>query len=105
MRNCSFAMFLSSICLHLTAIAGASACDGTELLQHVTLGGSQSQSLRPKLERKSSLMQHWRPPTNRTEAGLHDLAEHLRRAKGECLRSSVECLPALKQAGGSDTTN
>lgn len=104
MRNsCSFAMFFSSISLHCLIFAGASAsCDRTELLQHVTRqGGSQ----RPLISRSKSLVQrvtgghskHRRPPTNRTEAGLREVAEYLRRAKGECLRSSVECLPALKQ--------
>eukprot|EP00435_Cladocopium_sp_Y103_P039332 s1111_g10.t1 len=52
------------------------------LLQHVTFGRSKRSR---------------RPPTNRTEAGLRDVVEYLRRAKGECLQSSVECLPALKQ--------
>jgi hypothetical protein len=109
MRNsCSFAMFFSSISLHCLIFAGASAsCDRTELLQHVTRqGGSQ----RPPISRSKSLVQrvtgghskHRRPPTNRTEAGLREVAEYLRRAKGECLRSSVECLPALKQVGGQD---
>lgn len=110
MRNLrSFAMLFSSISLHFLLIfadasASPAACDSTELLQHVTL--ARSQHSRPRTNRTEALLQHVtfgrskrsrRPPTNRTEAGLRDVVEYLRRAKGECLQSSVECLPALKQ--------
>jgi len=77
LNSCSFAIFCSSISLPLIA---AASCDRSELLQHALGAAAQR-----------------RPATNRTAAGLRDVAEHLRRAKRQCLRSSVECLPALKQ--------
>ena len=80
LNSCSFAIFCSSISLPLIA---AASCDRSELLQHALGAAAQR-----------------RPATNRTAAGLRDVAEHLRRAKRQCLRSSVECLPALKQVGG-----
>lgn len=70
--------------MHLHAASESCEGDSNELLQGRVEGHAS-------LNLKSSL------PPDRTPEGLKDLASRLLDAKMECLRSTIDCIPALKQ--------
>mmetsp|Transcript_37112 Transcript_37112/g.75809 ORF Transcript_37112/g.75809 Transcript_37112/m.75809 type:complete len:384 (-) Transcript_37112:49-1200(-) len=64
----------------VSAVCGNDGCDGSQLMQS---GFGKTTKIQGGPDRRPE--------------GLKDLADRLVQAKQECLKSSVECLPALKQ--------
>lgn len=69
--------------LLVRAATTSASCDTVQLLQQAMV--------------HQELNLYERPPTNRSDAGLKDLALQLLHAKEECLSCSLDCLAALKQ--------
>lgn len=70
--------------MHLHAASESCEGDSTELLQG-------------RVEGHASLNLKASQPPDRSPEGLKDLASRLLDAKMECLRSTIDCIPALKQ--------